>query len=45
MTTALAAALATGDSVEVALALRNGTVVVPMLPSEGDPQVRVFRRG
>ncbi len=45
MTSALAAALATGDSVEVALALRNGTVVVPMLPSEGDPQVRVFRRG
>ncbi len=44
MTSALAAALATGDSLEVALALRNDEVVVPMLASDGPPQVRVFRR-
>jgi hypothetical protein len=31
--------------VAVALALRNHGVVVPLLPVEGPPQVRVFRRG
>jgi hypothetical protein len=41
----LAAALESGDSVAVALALRNGEVVVPMLDADGPPQVRVFRRG
>lgn len=41
----LAAALETQDALQVALALRNGTVSVPLLPVEGDPQVRVFRRG
>jgi hypothetical protein len=41
----LAAALESGDSVAVALALRNGGVVVPMLDADGPPQVRVFRRG
>lgn len=41
----LAAALEAQDAVAVAFALRNGTVVVPMLPVEGPPQVRVFRRG
>ena len=44
MSTSLAAALETGDSLQVALALRNGEVVVPMLPSDGEAQVRVFRR-
>lgn len=29
----------------MALALRNGTVTVPLLPVEGPPQIRVFRRG
>jgi hypothetical protein len=41
----LAAALEAQDAVAVALALRNDGVVVPLLPSDGDPQVRVFRRG
>jgi len=41
----LAAALEAQDAVAVALALRNDGVVVPLLPSEGEPQVRVFRRG
>lgn len=41
----LAAALEAQDAVAVALALRNGTVTVPMLPVDGPPQVRVFRRG
>lgn len=41
----LAAALETQDAVAVALALRNHGVVVPLLPVEGPPQVRVFRRG
>ena len=41
----LAEALEAQDAVAVALALRNGTVTVPLLPVEGAPQVRVFRRG
>ena len=41
----LAEALEAQDAVAVALALRNGTVTVPLLPVDGDPQVRVFRRG
>jgi hypothetical protein len=41
----LAEALETQDPVAVALAIRNGTVTVPLLPFDGDPQVRVFRRG
>ena len=41
----LAAALENQDAVAVALALRNDRVVVPLLPVEGPPQVRVFRRG
>lgn len=41
----LAKALEAQDAVAVALALRNGTVSVPLLPVDGDPQVRVFRRG
>jgi hypothetical protein len=41
----LAVALEARDAVAVALALRNDGVVVPLLPSDGDPQVRVFRRG
>lgn len=45
MTASLAAALEAQDAVAVALALRNGGVVVPLLPSDGEPQVRVFRRG
>ncbi len=40
----LAEALATKNAVNVALALRNGTVRVPLLPVDGEPQVRVFRR-
>lgn len=40
----LAEALATKNAVNVALALRNGTVCVPLLPVDGEPQVRVFRR-
>jgi hypothetical protein len=42
--TSLAAALEAQDSVAVALALRNDGVLVPMLPSPGGAQVRVFRR-
>ena len=41
----LAAALEAQDAVAVAFALRNDHVVVPMLPVDGPPQVRVFRRG
>lgn len=41
----LAAALKAQDAVAVAFALRNDHVVVPMLPVDGPPQVRVFRRG
>lgn len=40
----LAAALEAQDAVAVAFALRNDRVVVPMLPVDGPPQVRVFRR-
>jgi hypothetical protein len=42
---ALAAALEAEDVVAVALALRTGGVVVPLLPVEPADQVRVFRRG
>ncbi len=42
---ALALALEANDSVAVALALRSDGVLVPMLPSPGGAQVRVFRRG
>jgi hypothetical protein len=41
----LSEALEAQDAAAVAFALRNGTVTVPLLPSEGEPQVRVFRRG
>ncbi len=41
----LSEALEAQDAAAVAFALRNGTVTVPLLPSDGDPQVRVFRRG
>ena len=41
----LAAALEAQDVAAVAFALRNDHVVVPMLPVDGPPQVRVFRRG
>ena len=41
----LAEALEAQDAVAVALALRNGTATVPLLPVDGPPQVRVFRRG
>ena len=41
----LAAALESQDAVAVALALRNDHVIVPLLPVDGPPQVRVFRRG
>jgi hypothetical protein len=40
----LAAALAKQDTAEVALALRNGKVAVPLLDVPGPDQVRVFRR-
>ncbi len=43
--TTLAEALEAQDVAAVAFALRNGTVTVPLLPVEGPPQVRVFRRG
>ena len=43
--TSLAQALEDQDAVAVAFALRNGTVSVPLLPVDGPPQVRVFRRG
>ena len=42
---ALAAALEAEDVVAVALALRTGGVVVPLLPVDPPDQVRVFRRG
>ncbi len=42
---ALAAALEAQDTAAVAFALRNDRVIVPLLPVEGPPQVRVFRRG
>lgn len=41
----LAAALEKQDAAAVAFALRNDHVIVPLLPVEGPPQVRVFRRG
>lgn len=41
----LGAALARQDAAAVAFALRNDHVIVPLLPVEGEPQVRVFRRG
>ena len=41
----LAAALEAQDALAVAFALRNDHVVVPLLPVDGEPQVRVFRRG
>jgi hypothetical protein len=42
---ALSAALEAQDALAVALALRAHGVVVPLLPVDGPPQVRVFRRG
>ena len=42
---ALASALEAQDVAAVAFALRNDRVAVPLLPTEGSPQVRVFRRG
>jgi hypothetical protein len=45
MTGSLAAALEAQDAVAVALALRNDGVGIPLLPSDGESQVRVFRRG
>lgn len=41
----LGAALERQDAAAVAFALRNDHVIVPLLPVEGEPQVRVFRRG
>ncbi len=41
----LGAALERQDSAAVAFALRHDPVIVPLLPVEGEPQVRVFRRG
>lgn len=41
----LASALAAQDVAAVAFALRNDRVAVPLLPGDGPPQVRVFRRG
>jgi SseB protein N-terminal domain len=41
----LATALEAQDVAAVAFALRNDHVVMPMLPVDGPPQVRVFRRG
>ena len=40
----LAEALKNQDAAAVAFALRNDKVIVPLLPVDGDPQVRVFRR-
>jgi hypothetical protein len=40
----LEAALKAEDAAAVAFALRNDKVIVPLLPVDGDPQVRVFRR-
>jgi len=45
MDVSLAQALEAQDAVAVAFALRNGTVTVPLLPVDGPPQIRVFRRG
>ena len=45
MATALADALAAQDNVAIALALRKDGVLVPMIPSPGGDQVRVFRPG
>ena len=42
--TLLAEALEAQDVAAVAFAMRNDKVIVPLLPVEGDPQVRVFRR-
>lgn len=39
----LAAALAAQDTAAVAFALRNDSVIVPLLPIDGPAQVRVFR--
>lgn len=41
----LAAALEKQDAAAVAFALRNDHVIVPLLPVDGPPQVRVFRQG
>jgi hypothetical protein len=41
----LDAALERQDAAAVAFALRNDHVIVPLLPVDGPPQVRVFRRG
>lgn len=41
----LGAALERQDAAAVAFALRNDHVIVPLLPVDGPPQVRVFRRG
>jgi hypothetical protein len=41
---ALERALEAQDAVAVAFALRNDHVMVPLLPVDGPPQVRVFRR-
>ncbi|MBX9472338.1 MAG: SseB family protein [Chryseoglobus sp.] len=41
----LDAALDRQDAAAVAFALRNDHVIVPLLPVDGPPQVRVFRRG
>lgn len=41
----LDAALERQDAAAVAFALRNDRVIVPLLPLDGPPQVRVFRRG
>lgn len=41
----LAAALEAQDVAAVAFAIRNDRVIVPLLPVDGPPQVRVFRRG
>jgi len=43
MGTALADALAAQDNVAIAMALRNEGALVPMIPSPGGNQVRVFR--
>jgi hypothetical protein len=37
-------ALKAEDAMAVAFALRNDKVIVPLLPVEGPPQIRVFRR-
>jgi hypothetical protein len=40
----LEVALKAQDAAAVAFALRNDKVIVPLLPVEGPPQIRVFRR-